>query len=102
MVSNYLKAEKYWKKKRVFNGNSFNFSSQVSPGPQGQPGIRSQYATLNVLVPPEAPRILQGDFMLTTENKDIELNCISIGGKPAATVRIIATKSKCDLSISLT
>lgn len=64
----------------------------MGPGPQGQPGIRSHFATLTVLVPPEAPRILQGDFMLTTENedKDIEFDCISIGGKPAATVRIIA------------
>lgn len=67
---------------------SIKMHSQVSPGPQGQPGIRSQFATLNVLVPPEAPRILQGDFMLTTEDKDIELTCISIGGKPAATVRV--------------
>lgn len=72
--------------------------SQVSPGPQGQPGIRSHYATLNVLIPPEAPRILQGEYMLTSEDKDIELDCISIGGKPAATVRII---EKCDLSASL-
>ncbi|XP_031628454.1 irregular chiasm C-roughest protein-like [Contarinia nasturtii] len=62
------------------------YQCQVSPGPLGQPGIRSQFAKLNVLVPPEAPRILQGDFMLTTENKDIELDCISIGGKPAATL----------------
>lgn len=73
--------------------------SQVSPGQQGQPGIRSHFATLTVLVPPEAPRILlngtDSDFMLTTEGKEIKLDCISIGGKPAATVRIIA---KCDLS----
>lgn len=58
----------------------------MSPGPQGQPGIRSQFATLTVLVAPEPPRILQGDFYLTAENKDIELDCVSIGGKPAATV----------------
>lgn len=61
--------------------------SQVSPGPQGQPGIRSQFAKLDVLVPPEVPRILQGDFMLSSEDKDIELTCISIGGKPAAKVK---------------
>lgn len=69
--------------------------SQVSPGPNGEREIRSQFATLNVLVPPEAPRILQGDFMLTQQDRDIELDCISIGGKPAAEVRIIA---KCDLN----
>lgn len=67
----------------------FLFNSQVSPGPQGQPGIRSQFAVLNVMVPAEVPRILQGDFLLTSENKDIELDCISIGGRPAAKVRII-------------
>lgn len=60
----------------------------MSPGPQGQLGIRSQFATLNVLVPPEPARILQGDFYLTAEHKEIELDCISIGGKPAATVNI--------------
>lgn len=64
----------------------FYLFSQVSPGPQGQQGIRSQFATLNVLVPPEPPRILQGDFYLTAENEEIELDCISIGGKPAAKV----------------
>lgn len=58
----------------------------MSRGPEGQNGIRSQFATLTVLVPPEPPRILQGDFYLTAENKEIELDCISIGGKPAATV----------------
>lgn len=61
----------------------------MSPGPHGQPGIRSQFAKIDVLVPPELPRIIQGDFMLTSENKDIELDCVSIGGKPAATVNKI-------------
>lgn len=63
----------------------------MSPGPEGQREIRSEFATLTVLIPPEAPRILQGDFMLTTNGRDIELDCISNGGKPAAKVRIIAT-----------
>lgn len=62
------------------------YQCQVSPGPLGEPGIRSQYATLTVLVAPAPPRILQGDFMLTTENKGLELDCVSVGGKPAATV----------------
>lgn len=69
-----------------------NETSQVSPGPQGEKEIRSHFATLTVLVPPEKPRILQGDFMLTSEGKDIELVCISIGGKPAAKVRVITMK----------
>lgn len=61
----------------------------MSPGPDGQPGIRSQFATLTVLVPPEPPRILQGDFIFTDENKELELVCVSIGGKPATAVNIV-------------
>ncbi|XP_055303377.1 irregular chiasm C-roughest protein-like [Sitodiplosis mosellana] len=66
------------------------YQCQVSPGPQGQKELRSEFATLTVLVPPKAPRILvgdsQSDFMLTTENTDIKLVCISEEGKPAATL----------------
>lgn len=65
----------------------------MSPGPDGQPGIRSQFATLTVLVPPEPPRILQGDFIHTDENKELELVCVSIGGKPATAVNKTITKS---------
>lgn len=52
----------------------------------GTPGIRSRFATLTVLVPPEPPKIIQGDFLVTTEDREIELECISVGGKPAAEV----------------
>lgn len=52
----------------------------------GQPGIRSKFATISVLVPPEPPKILQGDFLVTTEDREIELECVSVGGKPAAEV----------------
>ncbi|XP_066254546.1 irregular chiasm C-roughest protein [Euwallacea similis] len=62
------------------------YQCQVSPGPQGQPGIRSNFATLTVLVPPDPPKIIQGDFMVTTEDREIELECISFGGKPAAEI----------------
>lgn len=37
-------------------------------------------------MPPEPPKILQGDFLVTTEDREIELECVSIGGKPAAEV----------------
>lgn len=37
-------------------------------------------------MPPEPPRILQGDFLVTTEDREIELECVSVGGKPAAEV----------------
>lgn len=60
------------------------YQCQVGPGPDGESGIRSRFASLTVLVPPEAPRIVQGDFMVTTEDREIELECVSVGGKPAA------------------
>ncbi|KAK9876862.1 hypothetical protein WA026_015095 [Henosepilachna vigintioctopunctata] len=62
------------------------YQCQVSPGPQGQPGIRSHFATITVLVPPEPPKIVQGDYLVTTEDREIELECISHGGKPAAEI----------------
>ncbi|ENN81761.1 hypothetical protein YQE_01854, partial [Dendroctonus ponderosae] len=62
------------------------YQCQVSPGPQGQPGIRSNFATLSVLVPPDPPKIAQGDHLVTTEDREIELECISSGGKPAAEI----------------
>lgn len=62
------------------------YQCQVGPSPTGTPGIRSRFATLTVLVPPEQPRIVQGDLLLTTEDREIELECTSVGGKPAAEV----------------
>lgn len=54
----------------------------------GEHGIRSQYATLTIFVAPDPPKILQGDFMVTTEDREIELECVSENGKPAAEVFI--------------
>ncbi|CAH1984755.1 unnamed protein product [Acanthoscelides obtectus] len=62
------------------------YECQVSSGSQGQKGIRSRVAQLTVLVPPEPPRITQGDRLVTTEDREIELECISYGGKPAAEI----------------
>lgn len=59
----------------------------------GIPGIRSRFATLTVLVPPEPPKIIQGDFLVTTEDREIELECISVGGKPAAEVCLAIDES---------
>lgn len=64
-----------------FHFISFRFDMEI-----GQPGIRSRFATLTILVPPEPPKIIQGDFLVTTEDREIELECISVGGKPAAEV----------------
>lgn len=64
------------------------YQCQVSVGMNGQSGIRSHFASVTVLVPPEPPKIVQGDFLVTTEDREIELECISIAGKPAAEVRV--------------
>lgn len=52
----------------------------------GEHGIRSKYATLSVLKSPDPPKILQGDNLVTTEDHEIELECVSENGKPAAEV----------------
>nr|AAN31396.1 cell adhesion molecule RST [Drosophila virilis]AAN31397.1 cell adhesion molecule RST [Drosophila virilis] len=62
------------------------YQCQVSPGPEGQPAIRSTFAALTVLVPPEAPKITQGDVIYATEDRRVEIECVSIGGKPAAEI----------------
>ncbi|KAL0273423.1 UNVERIFIED_CONTAM: hypothetical protein PYX00_006087 [Menopon gallinae] len=62
------------------------YQCQVGNGPQGQPGIRSQFATVTVLVPPEKPKIIQGESLVTTEDREIELECVSLAGKPAAEI----------------
>ncbi|XP_038111190.1 irregular chiasm C-roughest protein [Culex quinquefasciatus] len=62
------------------------YQCQVSPGKDGTPGIRSRFASITILVPPEPPKIIQGDFLVTTEDREIELECVSVGGKPAAEI----------------
>ncbi|KAH8291690.1 hypothetical protein KR018_005604, partial [Drosophila ironensis] len=62
------------------------YQCQVSPGPEGQPSIRSTFAGLTVLVPPEAPKITQGDVIYATEDRKVEIECVSVGGKPAAEI----------------
>ncbi|XP_065202863.1 irregular chiasm C-roughest protein-like isoform X2 [Planococcus citri] len=62
------------------------YQCQVSPGPNGEPGIRSRFARLTILVPPEKPRIIQGSSLETTEDSEIKLECVSHGGKPAAEI----------------
>ncbi|EDV45700.1 irregular chiasm C-roughest protein [Drosophila erecta] len=62
------------------------YQCQVSPGPEGQPAIRSTFAGLTVLVPPEAPKITQGEVIYATEDRKVEIECVSVGGKPAAEI----------------
>lgn len=52
----------------------------------GELAIRSKYARLTVLVPPEPPKILKGPTIEAVEDREIMLECVSVGGKPAAEV----------------
>ncbi|KAF9799007.1 hypothetical protein SFRURICE_011646, partial [Spodoptera frugiperda] len=44
---------------------------------KSEPAIRSRYARLTVLVPPEPPRIVEGNFFSTIEDRNIKLECIT-------------------------
>lgn len=61
--------------------------------PIGAQAIRSRSAQVTILVPPENPKIVKDgnmsiDEIVATEDRAIELECISSGGKPAAEVSI--------------
>ena len=62
------------------------FQCQVGPGNDGSRELRSPNAKLTVEVPTQPPRIIQGDILATTEDNEIEIECRSNGGKPAAEV----------------
>ena len=63
-----------------------DFQCQVSPG-NGVPGIRSKIAHISVLIKPEQPQIIQAPRLETRAgDKEVELECVSRNGKPAATV----------------
>ncbi|CAH2987446.1 unnamed protein product [Chilo suppressalis] len=62
------------------------YQCQVSSGPRGEPPIRSRYARLIVLMPPDPPKILQGPVLQAIEDSEVDLQCISVGGKPAAEI----------------
>lgn len=61
------------------------FQCQVGAA-DGVDPIRSNDAKLTVTVPPEAPVIINGDLLRTTEDMEVEIECVSRGGKPAAEV----------------
>ncbi|XP_018343409.1 PREDICTED: irregular chiasm C-roughest protein-like [Trachymyrmex septentrionalis] len=62
------------------------YQCQASPTNDGQPALRSRFAKLSVLVPPQKPKILQGDFLVTTEDRELVIECISSAGKPPAEI----------------
>ena len=45
-------------------------------------------ATLTVFVPPERPIIINGDVLSTNEDREVEIKCVSRGGKPEPTVSV--------------
>ncbi|XP_045457394.1 irregular chiasm C-roughest protein-like [Melitaea cinxia] len=62
------------------------YQCQVSSGLRGEPAIRSRYARLTVLVPPEPPKILEGNLFTVSVGNMIHLACESVGGKPPAEI----------------
>ncbi|CAH2243734.1 jg7760 [Pararge aegeria aegeria] len=62
------------------------YQCQVSTGPKGEAAIRSKSARLTVLVPPEPPKILKGPVLEAVEDSEVMLECVSVGGKPAAEI----------------
>jgi len=84
------------------------FSPQVGAAEPGIAPIRSRYATLTVLVPPDAPRIrtaapaaaaADGAVLLeAVEGQTLEVECVSEGGKPASEV---SEKSLTEVIINL-
>lgn len=65
------------------------YQCQASPTSDGQPGLRSRFAKLSVLVPPKNPEITQaaqGNSIVTTEDRTVVLECTSAQGKPPAEV----------------
>ena len=58
----------------------FNIPSYQQVGAaEGALPIRSENAVLTVTVPPEAPAIINGDALRTTEDTRIEVECVSRG-----------------------
>ncbi|XP_076325049.1 irregular chiasm C-roughest protein-like [Tachypleus tridentatus] len=51
---------------------------------EGIGGVRSTTAVVTVLVPPEPPIIVQGDYLWTTSGMTVELTCEVRGGRPPA------------------
>lgn len=64
-----------------------DFQCQVGAS-EGFKGIRSKNAKLTVFIPPEKPKIVQGDSLKTTSGTTVELTCEAHGGKPPAEVNI--------------
>lgn len=76
------------------------YQCQASPTNDGQPALRSRFARLSVLVPPQKPKILQGDFLVTTEDRELVIECISVAGKPPAEVRNLFVFAHLSASLS--
>lgn len=59
------------------------FQCQVGAA-DGVAGIRSRDAILTVHVPPDAPSIVEGEYLKTTAGTQVVLTCEALNGKPAA------------------
>lgn len=53
--------------------------------------MHSTSAKVTIIIPPQPPFIMQGSYYLTVEYKEVDLECFSLGGKPAAQVILLIT-----------
>jgi hypothetical protein len=64
------------------------FQCQVGPGPSGTGGKRSKEIAVDVRVAPRRPTIIQGSDLETRAGRNVELHCVTRGGKPKPDVSI--------------
>ena len=61
------------------------YQCQVSAQAE-DPAIRSGEARLSVMSPPGQPVILEGEEVMVSQGEEVELTCVSRGGRPAGEV----------------
>ena len=61
------------------------YQCQVS-AQDGDPAIRSGEARLSVMSPPGQPLILEGEEVMISQGEELQLTCVSRGGRPAGEV----------------
>ena len=63
------------------------YQCQVS-AQDGDPAIRSGEARLSVMSPPGQPLILEGEEVMISQGEELQLTCVSRGGRPAGEVTL--------------
>ena len=69
----------------VSSGDDGVYQCQVS-SQAGDPAIRSGEARLSVMSPPGQPVIQEGEEVIISQGEQLQLTCVSRGGRPAGEV----------------